>query len=74
MGVTVYVKQGDGPLTNLHIAEASEVRYSKSNENNGKPDIVEILKNTEAETWEEYKVIAEFHARDIVGWCLDKEN
>ena len=46
-----------------------DVRYEKRNPHSGKPDVLTVLVNVNNGSWSEYKVVAEFHADDIVGWA-----
>ena len=67
--VTVYVKQ-DGPVQAIEIENVDDASYSKSNENTGQPDILEVLDNVKSSDWDEYKVVASFHVSDIIGYTI----
>ena len=64
MNITVFLKDGD----KITIQDADYARHEAGNEHNGSPDMLVVYKNVNNGSWEELKVVAEFHNDSVAGW------
>ena len=69
MNVIVYLKEPSGGVTSVTIMGVEGGRYEKANRNSKKPDVLTFGREVEGGDWSEYKVVAEFHTDDVVGWA-----
>ena len=69
MDIRVFVTEENIGTLGIDFTDVSEVRFEKRNENNAKPDVLVVMRNTDSKDWGAMEVAGEFDTAKVVGWA-----